>query len=81
MSKKSDEEGTTLLMPTSTKKTACAPHGAPNNRVHPMHDIVDGEASPPHWHLLLELEENWVKSLLGEKGEGNHPGSPMRPLL
>ena len=54
MNKRSDEEGTTLLILTSTKKTACAP----KNRVHPMHDIADGEANPPHWPLLLALENN-----------------------
>ena len=54
MNKRSGEEGTNLLIPTSTKKTACAP----NNQVHPRHDVADGEAGPSHWHLLLALESN-----------------------
>ena len=54
MNKRSDEEGATLLILTSTKKAACAP----NYRVPPMHDIADGEAGPPHWPLLLALEHN-----------------------
>ena len=51
----SDEEGTTLPMPTPTKDTTCAP----NHRVHrdPMHNIADDEDGKPdgrHFPPVLE---------------------------
>ena len=54
MSRISDEEGNTLPMPISTKKTTCAP----NHRVHPMHNLVDGEAGRLDWPLPPVLEGN-----------------------
>ena len=55
MRRASDEEDTTLPLPTSTMEITCAP----NHRVHPMHNLADGEDGKLDWRPLQPvLEDN-----------------------